>query len=89
MNEPRTTDLTHLEDLDRVDRHRWSIACAYMFIKKMPAEAIIACASGGFDKFLAIARPVYEGHAFKYEDFQRIYKYIKREGERLAQVRLS
>lgn len=72
----RETDLTHLENLDRVDRERWSIAASEALIKSQTPEAIAAIAAGGLDKFVWIAKPVYAGHAFKFEDYKRMYERI-------------
>jgi hypothetical protein len=85
----RELDLTNHENLDRVDRERWSKAFAFAFIKSQPSEAIIEIATKGFSEFLRVAKPVLEAHAFKFEDFQRIFAIIKREAETRARVRLD
>ena len=81
-------DLTHMENLDAVSRDQWSKACAYAFIHSQTSEAIIAVASQGFAKYLRIAKEQYAGHGFHFEDFKRMYGYIKREGEKRARVRI-
>lgn len=85
----RETDLTRLENLDRVDRERWSKAFAFLFIKEMPSEAIIAIGAGGFQRFLNTARPTLANHEFKFDDYKRMFAIIKAEGERRARVRLG
>lgn len=75
-------DLTAFENLDRVDRERWSIACAATF-KAYPAELTHAIAAGGFRKFLAIARPIWRVHGFQYEDYRRAYEWIVARSKRL------
>jgi hypothetical protein len=49
---------------------------------------IIAVATRGLDEWILRARPILEGHAFKREDFERMFGFIKREAEKRAQVRL-
>lgn len=80
----RETDLTHLENLDAVDRKRWSIAASEALIKSQTPEALAAIAAGGLDKFVSVSRPIYEGHAFKFEDFKRMYQRICSASRRLA-----
>jgi hypothetical protein len=82
-------DLTALEDLDRVSRERWSIAASEALIRSVGSEALIAIAVAGFDEFLRVSRPIYEGHAFQFIDYQRMYARIKHAAEHRAQVRLS
>lgn len=49
---------------------------------------IIAVATRGLDEWILKARPVYESHAFRREDYERMFGFIKREAERRAKVRI-
>lgn len=82
-------DLSQFENLDAVDRERWSKAAAYAFIKSQSSEVIIAVATRGLDEYIRIARPIYEGHAFRHEDYVRMFGFIVRDAEKRAQVRLT
>lgn len=82
MGNPREVDLTAWDDLDRVDRVRWSKAVAYAF-KIFPAEVLHAIAAGDERTFIERARPVLAHHGFRYEDYQRMYALIKQRSERL------
>jgi hypothetical protein len=77
-------DLTKFENLDAVDRERWSIAASEALIRSQTPEVLAAIAAGGLDKFMAIAKPIYAGHAFKFEDFKRMYQRICRASSRQA-----
>ena len=72
----RELDLTKFENLDRVDRERWSIAASEALIKSQEPRVLKAISAGGLDKFISIARKEYDGHAFKYEDYKRMFERI-------------
>jgi hypothetical protein len=70
-------DLTAAENLDRVSREEWSIAASEALIQSVAPDALAAIAAGGFSRFLATSRPVYAGHGFQIEDYQRMFDRIK------------
>jgi hypothetical protein len=55
-----------------VTREDWSNLAALLLIAQgQPLAAAIA--AKGLDAFIATSRPIYEGHAFRHEDYKRIY----------------
>jgi hypothetical protein len=80
----RELDLTKHENLDAIDRERWSIAASEALIKSNTPDVLAAIAAGGLDKFVSISRPIYAGHAFRFEDFKRMYERICRASRKLA-----
>lgn len=60
-----------------VTREDWSNLAALNMLMQ-PDEAVFAIAAQGFDKFLSIAGPLYEGHGFHFHDFCHIYTRICR-----------
>lgn len=80
-------DLTHLENLDAVDRKRWSIAASEALIQSQTREVLVAIAARGLDEFIRVSRPIYAGHAFRFEDFKRMYERICRASRRRAPQR--
>jgi len=53
----------------------WANLEALILMAKGPA-IVQAIAAGGFDRFVAVAKPELIGHAFRYVDFQRMYRRI-------------
>ena len=78
-------DLTYL---DRVSRERWSIVAVEALIASFKPSVIIDIATKGFDEYLLHARRAYAGHAFLYEDFERMFARIKQAAEGFAKVRI-
>jgi hypothetical protein len=60
-----------------VTREDWSNLAA-LTLMAQGDETIAAISAQGLDHFIAVASPVFEGHAFQYDDFQRIYTRICR-----------
>jgi hypothetical protein len=60
-----------------VSREDWSSLAAFTIIAQGP-EVVALIAARGLDEFIRVSRPVYEGHAFHFSDFRRIYDRICR-----------
>jgi hypothetical protein len=60
-----------------VSREDWSTLAALDLLRHGDAFAAEVAAKG-LDEFIRIARPIYAGHAFKFNDFKRIYARICR-----------
>jgi len=58
-----------------VTREDWSNLAALTLLASGD-EVIGAIAAQSFDQFLAISQPIYDGHAFRPEDYRRIYDRI-------------
>lgn len=70
-------DLTELQEADVKSRDEWSRACAVVLIQKLGRYGCQLVSARGFNEFLTYARREYANHEFKYEDFQRIFKFIR------------
>lgn len=77
-------DATNLENLDRMDRERWSIACAETLIQTVGNAGVLEIAARGRFEFMRVAMPIYEGHAFKYDDYSRMFDRIAETAQRIA-----
>jgi len=75
-------DLTDLETFDLQSRDEWSRACAVSLIQTLGKDGCQIVVVRGFDEFLTHARRAYEGHAFKHEDYLRIFKLVTAASER-------
>lgn len=55
-----------------VSREDWSNLAALTLVWQGDA-VIMAIAAQGLDTFIQTCQPVYEGHRFQYDDYQRMY----------------
>ena len=55
-----------------VSREDWSNLAALTLVSQGPAT-VLAIAAQGLDEFIRISKPVYDGHAFQYDDYRRMY----------------
>ena len=76
-------DATALETLDRTSREEWSIAASEALIQSFPGSVIITIAAAGFDAFLKRAKPIWDVHGFRFEDYRRAFDRINLAAERL------
>lgn len=60
-----------------VSRDDWSTLAALALLSNGDAFAAEVAAKG-LDEFIRIASPIFEGHAFNFNDFKRIYARICR-----------
>jgi len=58
-----------------VSRREWSTLAALTLIWQGDA-VVTQMAAEGFDHFVAVCQPVYQGHAFKRDDYQRMYERV-------------
>jgi hypothetical protein len=58
-----------------IDPEDWANLQVLMLMAGGPAT-VQSIASGGLDRFIAIAGPVLTGHAFQHADFTRMYRRI-------------
>lgn len=71
-------DLTHLENLDKLSRKQWAKAAVIAFVKSQGTAVVAEVAARGFDEWLRIATPIYQGHGFKHEDFKAMFAHIQK-----------
>lgn len=64
-----------------IDPDDWANVEALMIMAKGP-QVVQAIAVGGLDRFVTVVKPVLTGHAFRFGDFQRMYKRIRAKAER-------
>lgn len=70
-------DLTHIDSLDQLSREQWSKMCASSLITILGREGAKALVAGGFHHFLGAAKRAYHGHAFKFDDYRRIFDLVR------------
>lgn len=58
-----------------VSREDWAALAALTVIAQGDAT-VAAIAARGLDAFIAVSRPIFEGHAFHPDDFRRMYARI-------------
>jgi hypothetical protein len=76
-------DATHLQNLDALSREKWSIACAEVLIQSTDNPTLMAIAAGGRAEFIRVSKPIYEGHAFHYDDYVRMFDRVDRAAQLL------
>lgn len=89
LNLPREIDLTHVENLDRVSRQRWSKVIAFTLLAQAPV-VVAAIITRGFHEFHRHARTVYANQQLRTEDFRRIFDTIvteERKRQKAARVK--
>lgn len=67
-----------LAAIDRDSRERFSIAAAYGFIWQFPPTLLAEIVARGEDEFIRLARTGFASQDFQLEDFQRMFRFIKR-----------
>lgn len=71
------TDLTNIENLDRLSRKQWSKMAASTLISLLGQDGSKALVARGFNHFVADAKRAYHGHAFRFEDFKRMFDLVR------------
>jgi hypothetical protein len=64
-------------------REDWSNLAALTLVWQGD-QTVAAIAAQGLDTFIATSEPVYEGHAFRFDDYQRIYARVCEAATRYA-----
>jgi len=54
-------------------REDWSTLAALLMINEAGRDGCAAIEADGLDAFIRVSQPIYQGHAFAYDDFARIY----------------
>jgi hypothetical protein len=55
-----------------VSREDWANLAALTLVFQGD-ETVAAIAAEGLDRFIEVSTPIYEGHAFRYDDYRHIY----------------
>ena len=74
-----------IQKLEDLTRHQWARVMAGVLLNTFDEARLQVLLARGEDAFIAAARPILAGHAFRQEDYQHIYRVLKdRAGQVLA-----
>ena len=59
--------------LNEISREQFRVAAAEALIATLSADALVNVIAHGFDEYVRIARPIYDGHAFHTEDYAEMF----------------
>jgi hypothetical protein len=78
------TPLREFNQIDQIDRERWSVAAAYAIASCADVPTLHAIVAGGEDEFIRVARQNLSGHSFHLDDYKRIYHMLVRRAAKVT-----
>ncbi len=69
--------LEQLNPLEKASRERWADVCAEVLLRVTPREGVRAMVAGGLLRFIGAAKPHFGVHAFKHQDYARMFDRLR------------
>lgn len=90
LTQPQLHEATRLRDrllAGSVSREDWSNLAALLLM--VNGDLCIEIAADSLDAFVARAQPIYYKHAFRYDDYRRIYERVCETAQRVQRDRVA
>lgn len=72
-----------IQKLEDLTRHQWARVMAGVLLNVFDEARLLVLLARGEDAFIAAAKPILAGHAFRQEDYQHIYRVLKDRAEQV------